>query len=129
MLVWSGARQNGDENVNTVTSEGFAFNPGTGTWRKLSTDGAPAARFFHTTVWTGTSMIVWGGGNQEGPRHFNDGAEFVASENRWRPLDWPDAPAVRGMHTATWTPHGMVVFGGSTGGSSAFRGPELFVRR
>jgi len=129
MIFWSGARQNGDENVNTVTSEGFAFHPGTASWRKLPTEGAPAPRFFHTSVWTGASMIVWGGGDQDGPLHFNDGAEFVASENRWKPLDWSDAPAARGMHTATWTPQGMIVFGGSTGGSSAFRGPELFVRR
>ena len=129
MILWGGARQNGDENVNHLTSEGFAYNPATGVWRKLPADGAPCARFFQSAVWTGGSMIVWGGGDQEGPKNFNDGAEYVASENRWKPLDWPTAPAARGMHTATWTPQGMIVFGGSTGGSNAFSGPEYFARR
>ncbi len=129
MLVWGGAVQNGDENVNHVTNEGAAYNPATNSWRSLTTEGAPAARFFHTSVWTGSSMIVWGGGDQKDLRSFNDGAEFFPTENRWVLLDSDEAPPARGMHTATWTPQGMVVFGGSTGGSSAFSGPDYFVRR
>ena len=129
MLVWGGAGQNGDENVNHLSNEGVAYNPVTGDWRKIGGDGAPCARFFHSTVWTGSSMIVWGGGDQQGPQNFNDGAEYIVSENQWRPLDWPAAPAARGMHTATWTPQGMVVFGGSTGGSNAFSGPDYYVRK
>ena len=31
------------------------------TWNATSTTGAPDGRAFHTAVWTGTEMIVWGG--------------------------------------------------------------------
>ena len=31
------------------------------TWTATSTTNAPAARFRHTAVWTGSEMIVWGG--------------------------------------------------------------------
>jgi hypothetical protein len=31
------------------------------TWRVSHTDGAPPARAYHTAVWTGSEMIVWGG--------------------------------------------------------------------
>ena len=27
----------------------------------MTTTGAPAARGYHTAVWTGSEMIVWGG--------------------------------------------------------------------
>ena len=33
----------------------------TDTWTATSTTNAPAARYDHTAVWTGSEMIVWGG--------------------------------------------------------------------
>src|SRR5207249_6601188 len=33
------------------------------TWTGTSVTNAPTARSVHTAVWTGTEMIVWGGGN------------------------------------------------------------------
>jgi hypothetical protein len=36
-------------------------------WIATSTTGAPDGREFHTAVWTGTEMIVWGGENATGP--------------------------------------------------------------
>src|SRR5262249_19725959 len=32
-------------------------------WTRISTTGAPAGRQYHTAVWTGSEMIVWGGYN------------------------------------------------------------------
>jgi hypothetical protein len=32
------------------------------TWTPTSTTNAPTARYQHTAVWTGSEMIVWGGG-------------------------------------------------------------------
>ena len=34
------------------------------TWTATSTTNAPAARFDHTAVWTGSEMIVWGGADR-----------------------------------------------------------------
>ena len=33
------------------------------TWTATSTVNAPEARFYHTAVWTGREMIIWGGSN------------------------------------------------------------------
>ena len=40
---------------------GGRYNPSTDSWTATSTTNAPAARFVHTAVWTGSEMIVWGG--------------------------------------------------------------------
>ena len=40
---------------------GGRYNPSTDSWTATSTTGAPAARTYHTAVWTGSEMIVWGG--------------------------------------------------------------------
>src|SRR5262249_57245240 len=49
-----------DENVVFVNTGG-RYNPGTDSWIATSTSEAPDGREFHTAVWTGSEMIVWGG--------------------------------------------------------------------
>lgn len=133
MLVWGGSHRNGDDEVNEVTRRGSAYNPATNRWRPLATAGAPPARFFHTTVWTGTRMVVWGGGDQgdaaNPPVHYDDGGVYDPAADRWAPLRWPDRPDARGMHTAVWTGRGMMIFGGSTGGFGAFSDAALWEPR
>ena len=55
MIVWGGY-DSGDY-LNT----GGRYNPSTDSWTATSTTNAPAARYYHTAVWTGSEMIVWGG--------------------------------------------------------------------
>ena len=40
---------------------GGQYDPATDTWTATSTTNAPDPRFYHTAVWTGSEMIVWGG--------------------------------------------------------------------
>src|SRR5437868_5683010 len=54
MIVWGG---DGISYSNT----GGKYDPGLNTWTATSTTSAPAARGYHTAVWTGSEMIVWGG--------------------------------------------------------------------
>ncbi len=56
-VVWTG------EEI-LVAGGGFTggrFSPATGEWIKLSLKGTPLPRGASTAVWTGNSMIVWGG--------------------------------------------------------------------
>jgi N-acetylneuraminic acid mutarotase len=133
MLVWGGSHRNGDDEINQVIRTGAAYDPVKNTWRTLSIEGAPAARFFHDAVWTGKRLVVWGGGDQGGgdnpPKHFDDGGEYDPIADRWAPLGWEIRPSGRGMHTAVWTGRGMMVFGGSTGGSGAFSDAVLWEPR
>ena len=52
MIVWGGGAS-----INT----GGRYNPATDSWTATSTTNAPEGRYYHTAVWTGTTMIVWGG--------------------------------------------------------------------
>jgi hypothetical protein len=53
----------------------------TDTWQKRVTGTPPTARVGHTAVWTGSEMIVWGGGGRVGL--VNDGARFNPAANNW----------------------------------------------
>ena len=46
----------------TVFNTGGRYDPATDSWRPTSTQNAPSARSGPTAVWTGSEMIVWGGG-------------------------------------------------------------------
>jgi hypothetical protein len=49
---------------------GARYNPASDSWTPVTTSGAPAGRYLHTAVWTGSEMIVWGGANGSG--YYND---------------------------------------------------------
>lgn len=85
--------------------------PRCGAWSPLSTGGAPVARRFHTAVWTGSEMIVWGGdAGTAGLR--NTGGRFAASSSTWRSMSTVGAPTARYLHTAVWTGSEVIVWGG-----------------
>src|SRR6185369_15666139 len=68
MIVWSG------ENFSVVPpyyNTGGKYNPVTDSWTTTSTANAPDARAFHTAVWTGSEMIVWGGANDTTGGRYN----------------------------------------------------------
>jgi N-acetylneuraminic acid mutarotase len=80
------------------------------TWNATSTTGAPQERHFHTAVWTGTEMIVWGGYNNT--VYLNTGARYNPSTDSWVATSSIGAPAARLWHTAVWTGSEMIVWGG-----------------
>lgn len=87
-------------------------------WRGIA--AAPsgfAGRISHTAVWTGTEMIVFGGGGLDGSGALADGARYNPSTDSWTKLAAP--PAVfsggRTLHTAVWTGSKMIIWGGEDG--------------
>lgn len=88
-------------------------------WVATNTVGAPAARRYHTAVWTGYEMIIWGG--FDGVTYYNDGYRFNPVTNAWSAVTTTGAPTAREGHTAVWTGSEMVVWGGDNGSpASAF---------
>ncbi|MBI2395464.1 MAG: hypothetical protein HYV09_38200 [Deltaproteobacteria bacterium] len=79
-----------------------------------------AGRSWHTAIWTGTTMIVWGGAASSGP--MNDGAVYDPSLDVWAPL--PTVPLIgRFGHVAVWTGSSMIVWGGTSNTTSyGYRG-------
>ncbi len=60
------------------------------TWTATSTTNAPEARSFHTAVWTGSEMIVWGG--SPGPNELNTGGRYNPTTDSWTATSTINAP-------------------------------------
>jgi len=85
------------------------------TWTATSLTNAPSSRAGHTAVWTGSEMIVWGGGAGGGPTYFNTGGRYNPSTDSWTATNTNNAPDARGAHAALWTGSEMIVWGGFNG--------------
>ena len=80
-----------------------------GSWESGGLDDVPEQRYLHTAVWTGTRMIVWGGG---GNTALNTGGRYDPTTDAWDPTSTMNAPSGRYSHTAIWTGTQMIVWGG-----------------
>lgn len=108
MIVWGGFAD-GDPFLDT----GGRYNPGTDSWTATTTTNVPAARFFHTAVWSGSEMIIWGGYNYDGnDNFFNTGGRYNPDTNSWTATSTTNAPAGRESHIAVWSGSEMIVWGG-----------------
>lgn len=124
IYVWGG--WNGGPYLDTGAI--FAPNDGAqGTWTPMTTTGAPSARRSHVAVWTGSSMIVWGGcGDVFCTGALGDGGRYTPGMNggTWEPI--PEVPelSARRDATATWTGTRMLVWGGRDASGAIGTGAE-----
>jgi N-acetylneuraminic acid mutarotase len=113
MIVWGGNSLGWG--LGSHLNDGARYNPTTDSWTPISTTGAPSARFGHTSVWTGSEMIIWGG--RDDSSYFNDGTRYNPTTDRWTPISTTGAPSARTGHTSVWTGSEMIIWGGSGSGS------------
>lgn len=109
-IVWGGTYFNSSTMVTTYYNDGGRYNPLTGNWASISTTNAPSARAYHSAIWTGTEMIVWGG--YGGGGSLGDGAAYNPVSNSWTTLPTLNAPQARSDHKAVWTGSKMIIWGG-----------------
>jgi hypothetical protein len=116
MIVWGGF--SGFANLNDGGQYDPGTTPGTDSWSVTTTTNAPSIREFHTAVWTGSRMIVWGGRNVT--VYLNDGGQYdpgtTPGTDSWSVTTTAGAPSARSNHTAVWTNSRMIVWGGFDGG-------------
>lgn len=105
LLLWGGGFSY--KTPNSAHS-GAAFNPATRKLRLLPNAPIPS-RWWHTAVWTGEEMIVWGG--SVGRHERRDGAAYNPRTDSWRRIT--DAPMGGYAHSVVWTGEEMIVWGGS----------------
>jgi hypothetical protein len=85
------------------------------TWDNGSLDNLPDGRSYHTAVWTGSVMVIWGG---TGTTQFlNSGVRYDPATDTWTAITTTGAPSGRYFHTAVWTESlgRMIVWGGFDG--------------
>ena len=91
---------------------GGLYAPATDTWRPFASAGRPSARHFHSGVWTGDRMLIWGGGGSS----VNTGALYDPVGDTWTPMTTVDAPSARYLHTGVWADTSFIAWGGVGGG-------------
>ncbi len=85
-------------------------------WSRSLASTPITERSHHSAVWTGSSMIIWGGieGQAENTIHqTNTGAIYDPDNDTWKPTSLLNAPAKRYGHSAVWTGKKMIVWGGN----------------
>ncbi|MGH2671594.1 MAG: hypothetical protein ACRDHC_01300 [Actinomycetota bacterium] len=99
--VWTGAEV-------IFYPAGIAFEPAANTWRELPP--APHDPGYRQTAvaWTGSEMIVFGGGEPDSATA-HEGAAYDPAADRWRPI--ADAPIGLNLLSAAWTGDEVLVFG------------------
>lgn len=114
-IIWGGERLP-ITGSDWILNSGARYNPSTNEWKPISRVGTPAARRFHSAVWTGKEMIVWGGmADSNGP--FNDGGIYDSASDTWRPISTVNAPPGRLQPGLVWTGTEMIVWNyGISGG-------------
>ena len=85
-------------------------------WTPTTIVNAPAARFAHSAVWTGSEMIVWGGLDQDFV-DLNTGGRYDPATDSWTATSIANAPDARWLHSAVWTGSEMIVWGGGNSNS------------
>src|SRR5207248_1849351 len=78
------------------------------------TTNAPRGRSYHTAVWTGHEMIVWGG--TSAGDNLSTGGRYNPGANSWLPTSATNAATARVGHTVVWTGSEMIVWGGQNSG-------------
>lgn len=115
MIVWGGLQSD-------VLNTGGQYDPVGDSWMATNSATAPAPRFLHTAVWTGTKMIIWGG--FDGMGLDLNGSQYDPGTDSWTATITAGAPSARAQHSAVWTGTKMIVWGGSFGGTPLDTGAE-----
>lgn len=111
MIVWGGQPSSG---IDVQT--GAVYDPATDIWTATSIDGnTPSARAYHSAIWTGSKMIIWGGKSGEGSpnpiTYATVGGIYDPNADSWTQLSNTDYK--RAEHQALWTGWGMIIWGGT----------------
>jgi N-acetylneuraminic acid mutarotase len=113
---WWAARRDAQDTCVAATDGALAFPRVAGPGHNDDSQAAPPARTpdprrGHSTVWTGSEMIVWGGGNES--VDFNTGGRYVPATDTWYTTSTgASSPTPRTNFTTVWTGTEMIIWGG-----------------
>lgn len=107
LVVWGGY----NVYIGQMYGDGARWDSTANSWLPVTSAGAPNARFYHTAVWTGDEMVVWGGLNY--PTYDVSGGRYDPVSDSWTPTALAGAPSLRWFHVAVWTGDEMLVHGGT----------------
>jgi len=90
VFIWGGQTQ------STALNTGALYDPKTNAWTTTPVNAnTPSARVLATAVWTGSVVVVWGGGDSANNQDFRDGGRFDPVTNTWQRVTASGAPTGR----------------------------------
>ena len=121
MIVWGGFTLSSSppllpglpSGLPMVQDTGGRYTPGNNTWAATSAVGTPSARALHSAVWTGETMLVWGGLDLASG-FASTGSRYNPTTNSWAPTGAAGAPTGRTGQSAIWTGDEMIIWGGGS---------------
>jgi hypothetical protein len=117
VFVWGG-----NDAAGKALANGALYDPASNSWSVIAATGSPpTARVLPTAVWTGTVMVVWGGGDVAGTADYDSGSRYDPANNSWLAMTTLNAPAGRRGAYGFWTGSRVLFYGGTdhNGNSSA----------
>ena len=112
LIVWGGSDH---DNMSIAYNTGAVYDVAGNSWTTTTTTSAPSARSYHSAVWTGAKMVIFGGCNGAScGTKLNDAFEYDPGTNSWAATTTTSLPVVRSSQTAVWTGSKMIVWGGAT---------------
>jgi len=106
VFIWGGVDEAGSE-----LDTGALYDPVTDQWTPIAKDGhTPKPRALATAVWTGSVVLVWGGGDAAGTSDYDAGARYDPAANSW--TDMAPAPMARRAPVGVWTGTKALFWGG-----------------
>lgn len=111
VFIWGGL-----DAAAASLGDGALYDPTTDTWTLIpASANSPSPRSLATAVWTGSAVIVWGGGDAIG-NEVDTGAAFDPTTGTWTPLGSSGSkPSARKGAFGVWTGTRALFFGGFTG--------------
>jgi len=112
MIVWGGSR---DGTRIAAQSSGGSYDPVSDRWQATITLNAPTPAAYHSAVWAGSLMIVWGG-TRTGDVTSSAGGRYDPGSDSWTPTaKGPSGANQTSGGRAVWTGTEMIVWGGTAG--------------
>ncbi len=109
LFVFSGGYKNGG-----VKARGGIWNRASGTWKEISTTGAPVDVTESGAVWTGSKVIVWGGKTNSGfVGSVGGGWVYDPAADSWSGLPGKTEPAPRRLPLVLWADDHLTVLDGT----------------
>jgi len=112
MIIWGGLSIPSDF---VYFNTGGIYDPVSDSWTATSTSNAPSPRYYHSAIWTGSKMLIWGGMNLDQNDYYATGGLYDPVTDSWQATSMVNVPFGRGPHSTVWTGNKMIVWGGFNG--------------